>query len=89
MLSNGTYLVDGITMTGFPNENELNSNRTLNGELLPFLVETQLRARGARFQTKADLPDKYDVLSDRRVISTMFLSSCAIAARQLIEAIRQ
>lgn len=87
VLSDGSYLVDGIRVTGFPNSTELNSRWTLKGTLLPFLVEDQLRLRGGDFQTKEDLADKFDVLADQRVVTTMFLSSCAIAARKLVESI--
>lgn len=83
-LSSGEYLVKGKRVTGFPNSSEANSKWTKGGSLLPFTVEDGLRARGARFLTKADLPDKHDVVVDQRLVTTMFLPSCAIVAKEMV-----
>jgi putative intracellular protease/amidase len=84
-LSNGNYLVAGKRVTGFPNSSEEKSNRSQMGRLLPFRVEDALRARGALFQSKVDLADKHDIVSDQRLVTTMFLPSCAIAAKAVID----
>jgi putative intracellular protease/amidase len=83
-LRNGEYAVNGKRVTGFPNASEKASKRADRGALLPFLVEDALRARGGIFQTKEDLADKFEVLVDARVVTTMFMSSCAIAAREML-----
>lgn len=84
-LSNATYMVSGKRITGFPNSSEENSKRSKAGAVLPFRVEDGLRARGALFQSKADLADKHDVVTDQRLVTTMFLPSCAIAAKTMID----
>lgn len=83
-LSDGAYLVSGKKVTGFPNSSERTSKWSKQGTLLPFLVEDALRARGAVFLTKEDLPDKHDVVIDRRVVTTMFLPSCANSAKEMV-----
>lgn len=86
-LGNDTYLVSGKKVTGFPNSSEEMSKWSKGGALLPFLVEDALRTRGGLFQTKADLSDKFTVVVDGRVVTTMFLSSCANAAKEMIAVI--
>lgn len=84
-LSNATYMVSGKRITGFPNSSEENSKRSKAGAVLPFRVEDGLRARGALFQSKADLVDKHDIVTDQRLVTTMFLPSCAIAAKAVVD----
>jgi putative intracellular protease/amidase len=86
-LSNGRHLVAGRKMTGFPNSSEEVSKRSKQGTVLPFRVEDGLRKNGAVFQTKADLPDKHDIVVDERIVTTMFLPSCAIAAKAVVDEI--
>jgi putative intracellular protease/amidase len=86
-LETDDYIVRGKKVTGFPNSSEKISRWSKNGVLLPFLVEDLLRKRGGVFQTKDDLADKFDVLVDGRIITTMFLSSCANAAKEMINVI--
>merc|ERR1712129_336921 len=45
-LSNGEYLVNGKTVTGFTNDEELAAGKT---EVMPFRMETVLKERGAMF----------------------------------------
>ena len=84
-LSNGDYLVAGKRITGFPNSSEDRSKRSKMGVVLPFRVEDGLRAQGALFQSKADLADKHGIVTDQRIVTTMFLPSCAIAAKQVVD----
>lgn len=88
-LSNGQPMIQGKRVTGYPNSNEQNSKWTNAGALLPFRVEDRLRARGAHFLTKADLADKRDVVIDQRIVTTMFLSSSAIVAQEMVNLLRQ
>lgn len=83
-LSDGRYLVSGKRMTGFPNSTEQNSKWTKGGSLLPFLVEDRLRARGAVFLGKNELPDKHDPVIDRRIVTAMFLPSSAVVAQEMV-----
>ncbi|AUP80741.1 type 1 glutamine amidotransferase domain-containing protein [Flavivirga eckloniae] len=83
-LKNGEYLVKEKKVTGFPNSTEVTKSWAKEGTLLPFLLEDKLRENGAIFQTKADLNDKHDVIIDQRIISTMFLPSSAIVAKEMI-----
>jgi len=86
-LSNGRYLVAARKLTGFPNSSEEVSKRSKQGTVLPFRVEDGLRKNGAVFQTKADLSDKHDIVVDERIVTTMFLPSCAIAAKAVVDEI--
>lgn len=83
-LSDGAYMVNGKTLTGFPNSTEETKDWAKQGSLLPFTVEDQLRKNGADFQTKEDLSDKHEVLTDQRIVTTMFLPSSAIVAKEMI-----
>jgi len=83
-LNNGEYMVKGNKVTGFPNSTEVTKSWAKEGTLLPFLLENQLRANGANYQSKNDLNDKHDVIVDNRIVSTMFLPSSAIVAKEMI-----
>lgn len=83
-LPQGQYLLKGKRLTGFPNSSEARSKLTNGGALLPFRVEDRLRARGAIFLAKDDLADKHDVVIDQRVVTTMFLPSSALVAREML-----
>ncbi|MDF2157117.1 type 1 glutamine amidotransferase domain-containing protein [Algoriphagus sp. CAU 1675] len=86
-LSNGDYMVKDKKVTGFPNSTEITKDWAKNGTLLPIMLEDQLRDNGAVFQTKSDLADKHDVVIDERIVTTMFLPSSAIVAKEMINQI--
>jgi putative intracellular protease/amidase len=86
-LNNGVYMVKGKKVTGFPNSSEITKNWAKEGTLLPVMLENQLRANGGIFQSKSDLNDKHDVVIDKRIVSTMFLPSSAIVAKEMIKQI--
>lgn len=88
-LSNGDYMVKDRKVTGFPNSTEVTKSWAREGTLLPIMLEEQLRANGALFQTKDDLADKHDVVIDQRIVSTMFLPSSAIVAKEMINEIEK
>jgi putative intracellular protease/amidase len=48
-LSDGSYLVDGKTITGFANVEEDFSNEAVGQKLMPYRVEDALRERGANY----------------------------------------
>lgn len=83
-LKNGEYLVKGKKVTGFPNSTEVTKSWAKKGTLLPVLLEDRLRENGAIFQSKTDLNNKHDVVVDSRIVSTMFLPSSAIVAKEMI-----
>ncbi|MCL1126264.1 type 1 glutamine amidotransferase domain-containing protein [Shewanella surugensis] len=83
-LSDGTFLVKGKKVAGFPNSTEITKSWAKQGSLLPFLVETQLNKNGAIAQNKQTLNDKHDVVIDERIVSTMFLPSAALVAKEMI-----
>ncbi|TMN72458.1 type 1 glutamine amidotransferase domain-containing protein, partial [Pseudoalteromonas maricaloris] len=47
-------------------------------------IENQLNKNGAIAQNKQTLKDKNAVITDQRIISTMFLPSAAIVAKEMI-----
>lgn len=83
-LSNGEYLVKGKRVAGFPNSTETSKSWAKQGTLLPFLIESQLNKNGALAQNKQTLKDKNAVIADQRIVSTMFLPSAAIVAKEMI-----
>ncbi|MBW2936792.1 type 1 glutamine amidotransferase domain-containing protein [Aureisphaera sp. CAU 1614] len=88
-LSNGDYMVKGKKVTGFPNSTEITKSWAKEGTLLPVMLEDQLRINGGIFQTKADLKDKHDIVIDKRIVTTMFLPSSAIVAKEMINEIER
>ena len=84
LLSSGQYLVRGKKVAGFPNSTEKSKSWAKQGTLLPFFVESQLNKNGAIAQNKTTLKDKYEVVIDQRIISTMFLPSSALVAKEMI-----
>ncbi len=83
-LSNGEYMVKDVKLTGFPNSTEVTKSWAAEGTLLPIMLEDQLRQNGALFQTKNDLADKHDVVIDQRIVTTMFLPSSTLVAKEMI-----
>ncbi len=83
-LSNGEYLVKGKKIAGFPNSTETSKPWAKQGTLLPILIESQLNKNGAMAQNKQTLKDKHAVITDQRIVSTMFLPSAALVAKEMI-----
>lgn len=88
-LGNGTYLVKGKRVAGFPNSTERSKSWAKEGTLLPFLVEDQLRKNGAIVQDKETLADKHEVVTDERIVSTMFLPSAANVAEEMVQMLKK
>lgn len=84
LLSSGQYFVKGKKIAGFPNSTEKSKSWAKQGTLLPFFVESQLNKNGAIAQNKKTLKDKHEVVVDQRIVSTMFLPSAAIVAKEMI-----
>ena len=84
LLSTGDFLVKGKRVAGFPDSTEKSKPWANQGTLLPFLVESLLNKNGAFAQNKQTLKDKHDVVIDQRIVSTMFLPSAALVAKEMI-----
>ncbi|PWK24540.1 putative intracellular protease/amidase [Maribacter polysiphoniae] len=63
-LSDGSYLVDGKKVNAFTNEEEIKVNLE---DVVPFLLEDQLTARGAIFEKSA--PFTKHVVTDQRLVT--------------------
>ena len=74
-------------VAGFPNATERSKSWAKQGELLPFLVEDQLRKNGATVINKENIADKTDVIVDQRIVSTMFLPSATWVAKEMVQLI--
>lgn len=83
-LSNGQPLVKGKRVAGFPNSTEKEKDWAKQGSLLPFLVEDRLKESGAVTVNKDNISDKHDVVIDQRIVSTMFLPSAALVAKEML-----
>lgn len=83
-LSNGQPLVKGKRIAGFPNSTEKEKDWAKQGSLLPFLVEERLKEQGAITINKDNISDKRDVIIDDRIVSTMFLPSAALVAKEML-----
>ncbi|WP_026301146.1 type 1 glutamine amidotransferase domain-containing protein [Colwellia piezophila] len=84
VLSTGEFLVKGRKIAGFPNSTEESKSWAKQGSLLPFLVESRLNKNGAFAQNKQTLNNKHEVVIDKRIVSTMFLPSSALVAKEMI-----
>ena len=49
-----------------------------------FLVEEKLIENGAITVNKENIPDKRDVIIDDRIVTTMFLPSAALVAKEML-----
>ena len=83
-LSDGVFMVSGKRVAAFPNSTEIEKSWAKQGSLLPFLVEDQLRKNGATVINKDNVKDKTDVIIDERIVSTMFLPSAALVAKEMV-----
>ena len=83
-LSNGQPLVKGKRIAAFPNSTEKEKDWAKQGSLLPFLIEDRLKEKGAITVNKDNIPDKHDVIIDDRIVSTMFLPSAALVAKEML-----
>lgn len=84
VLSNGEFLVNNKKIAGFPDATEITKSWAKQGALLPFLVESQLNKNGAKAQNKSTLENKHDVVIDQRIVSTLFLPSAALVAKEML-----
>ncbi len=90
-LSNGNFLVNDVTMTCFPNWNELNIMEEANkGELLPFLTEDELKKNGANLKIYDNEAKTNDEVIDmeKRIVTASFASSGKFISKKVLELIK-
>lgn len=78
----GGPLVEGRRVTGFTNSEEAAVGLT---EVVPFLLEDELKALGARFESTSDWGEH--VVTDGLLITGQNPGSSSLAARTLIESL--
>ena len=81
-LSNGEYLVNGKTVTGFTNDEELAVGKT---EVMPFRMETVLKDRGAKFQCTKNWACNVEV--SERLITGQNPASASALGQAVIDAL--
>jgi putative intracellular protease/amidase len=84
-LSDGSYLVDGRTVTGFSNAEEEFSDRFVGQQVMPWRVEDVLRARGANYVSGGLF--KAFAIRDGRLITGQQQYSGRKVAEMVIEAL--
>jgi putative intracellular protease/amidase len=84
-LSDGTYLVDGKTVTGFANVEEDFSDKFVGQKVMPFRIEDELKQRGANY-VQGGLFKAFAV-RDGRLITGQQQYSARKVAEMLIEAL--
>jgi putative intracellular protease/amidase len=84
-LSDGSYLVDGKTVTGFANVEEEFSDRFVGQKVMPFRIEDELKQRGANY-VQGGLFKAFAV-RDGRLITGQQQYSARKVAEMLIEAL--
>jgi putative intracellular protease/amidase len=84
-LSDGSYLVDGKTVTGFANAEEEFSDSFVGQQVMPWRVEDVLRARGANY-VQAGLFKAF-AIRDGRLITGQQQYSGRRVAQMVIEAL--
>jgi len=84
-LSDGSYLVEGMTVTGFANVEEDFSDAFVGQQVMPFRVEDELKRRGANY-VQGGLFKAFAV-RDGRLITGQQQYSARKVAEMLIEAL--
>ena len=84
-LSDGTYLVDGKTVTGFANVEEDFSDKFVGEKVMPFRIEDELKQRGANY-VQGGLFKAFAV-RDGRLITGQQQYSARKVAQMLIESL--
>jgi len=79
-LPDGSYLVDGRNLTSFTNEEE---EAVHLDHVVPFLLESKLEERGARFQKAAEFEEK--VVIDDRLVTGQNPVSARRVGKALVE----
>ncbi len=83
-LSDGNYLINGLQLTSFTNEEEEEIHRD---QIVPFLLETKLTERGAFFR-KAGKWHTF-VVNDRRLITGQNPQSATAVGEEILSELRR
>ncbi|BBM02577.1 type 1 glutamine amidotransferase domain-containing protein [Microbulbifer sp. GL-2] len=83
-LENGQFFVQDKKFAGFPDSREKEKAWAMQVILLPFMVESELKRNGALTVDKGDVSDKYDIVLGERIVSSMFLPSAVLVAKEMI-----
>jgi len=84
-LSNGKYLIEGKTMTGFADSEEDYADHFMGKKVMPFRIEDEAKKLGANFITGGTF--KEFAVRDGRLITGQQQYSGAATARLVIEAV--
>ena len=82
-LSDGKPLIEGKTVTGFTNEEEAQVGLT---EIVPFLLETALKGKGAKFSSVKAWGSNVQV--DGRVLTGQNPASAGPLAKAIVAALK-
>lgn len=88
-LENGQFLVQDKKVAAFPDSTEKEKAWAMQGTLLPFMVESQLKKNGALTVDKGNVSDKCDVVVDERIVSSMFLPLAVLLVKEMIVLLSQ
>jgi putative intracellular protease/amidase len=77
-LSDGSYLVEGKTVTGFANVEEDYSDRSVGQKVMPYRIEDELRKRGANY-VQAGLFKDFAVRDGRLITGQQQYSGTKVA----------
>ena len=77
-LSDGSYLVEGRTVTGFANVEEDYSDRSVGRKVMPYRIEDELRKRGANY-VQAGLFKAFAVRDGRLITGQQQYSGAKVA----------
>ena len=78
-LSDGSYLVEGKTVTGFANVEEDYSDTAVGQKVMPYRIEDELRARGANY-IQAGLFKDFAIRDGRLITGQQQYSGAKVAA---------
>lgn len=82
-LADGSYLVDGKLVTGFTNSEE---DAVQKSEVMPFMLETVLKERGAKFVSMKDW--SANAIADSRIVTGQNPQSAMCCADEVVKALQ-
>ncbi|NJM99064.1 MAG: type 1 glutamine amidotransferase domain-containing protein [Phormidesmis sp. RL_2_1] len=84
-LSDGTYLIQGKTITGFANSEEDYADQVVGQTVMPFRIEDEAKKLGANFVTAAAFASH--AVQDGNLITGQQQNSGAATAKRVLEAL--
>lgn len=83
-LNNGKYLIDGKKVNGFTNEEEIAVGLE---KVVPFMLEDQLKARGAKFEKTANWQSY--VVTDQRLVTGQNPASAEAVGKAVLSELKK